>query len=479
VTGLLNAMATRSGPLPKGVVLDMWISKDEPGLTGLQEAVRRLQASHVKVYAAVDPMMEGAPGQLDPDYMERHALRLYDLLDGKGHTLFDHRHEVAKYDPELVIPMTSGSEHLQALPVKIATDFYDRSLTAAGDPIIVNMGEPKELRTRTYTFQLGEGGSPTFTQYQPGGGASGQTAEPDFGSKLVIVASLEKDRPGIRELSRAEVLAFAISERILPSDSARRPELLATPVLLLALVALFAALAAALFWLLFRKWARFRSRLWLLALASAGACLLGLALWVTGMSMLNRVYPQVTLVGIGILLSTVLSWRYTQRGLELRLITPPTDKPEAGREELPSYDVFISYGRTPENLAWVKENVYEWLLKERKADGTPLRIFFDQRSIEPGEDWFAKLALAIEGSRFFLPVYTSDYFSRRFCQFEMQRAAPRHVVLGDFIVAIAREAIKIPTQYDHIQCLDVQTDPHFMNRVVDRIRKREQVSPGG
>ena len=174
----------------------------------------------------------------------------------------------------------------------------------------------------------------------------------------------------------------------------------------------------------------------------------------------------MTLVGIGIIVSTGLSWFYTRRGLELKLITPPTDKPEPGAKELPEYDVFISYARTPENLAWVKANIYERLLKEQKADGSPLRIFFDQQSIEPGEDWFTKLALAIEGSRFFLPVYTSDYFTRRFCQFEIQRAAPRHVKLGDFIIAIAREDAHIPKQYDHIQYLDVRTDPGFMDRVV-------------
>ena len=225
-----------------------------------------------------------------------------------------------------------------------------------------------------------------------------------------MVGSLDKDQTDFRKLSGPEILAYAISERILPSDSAARPNVLASPTLLLALVVGFAALAVTLFWLLFRKWARFRSRLWLLALLSMGACMLGLALWVSGLSRLNYAYPQVTLVGIGILVSTGLSWFYTRRGLELKLITPPTDKPEPSAQELPEYDVFISYARTPKNLAWVKANVYEPLLKLQKADGSAFRVFFDQRSIEPGEDWFAKLALAIEGSRFFLPVYTADYF---------------------------------------------------------------------
>jgi hypothetical protein len=123
--------------------------------------------------------------------------------------------------------------------------------------------------------------------------------------------------------------------------------------------------------------------------------------------------------------------------------------------------------------------VYERLLKERNTDGSALRVFFDQRSIDPGEDFYKELALAIQGSRFFLPVYTSEYFTRAFCKFEIQRAALRHVQLGDFIVAIAREAVKIPIQFDHINYVDVEAAPDFMDRVVERIRKREKAQPGG
>lgn len=481
VTGLLKAMVNKPEALPKLVVLDIWISgTDDRGLPGLEQAIRGLQAAKVAVYAGVDPRQEqGVSGQLDPGYMARHAQRLYDLLDGKGHTRFDHLFGVAKYDPEVEISGVMGSEHLQALPVTIATNHYNRPVSAAAEPIVVKVGDAEELHRRTYTFRLGDDGRPTFTHYRSGGGGSPSGAEPDLRGKLVVVGSLDQDRTDFRKLSGPEILAFAISERILPSDSALQPKVLASPTLLLALVAGFAALAVALFWLLFRKLKRFRSRMWLVGLMSLGVCLLVLALWVSGLSRLNYAYPQVTLVGIGIIVSTGLSWFYTRRGLELKLIAPPTDKPEPGAEELPQYDVFISYARTAENLVWVKANMYERLLKESNADGSALRVFFDQRSIDPGEDFYKELALAIQGSRFFLPVYTSEYFTRPFCKFEMQRAALRHVQLGDFIVAIAREAVQIPIQFDHINYVDVKAAPDFMDRVVERIRKREKAQPGG
>jgi hypothetical protein len=481
VTGLLNTIAGRpEALLPKLVVLDISIAADTEGLTELQAAVERLQAAKVNVYAAVDPRDKGKMDQLDPGYMAHHAQSFYNLLDGKGHTKFHHIYNLVWYDPKLEIPIkvqkeSMGSELLEALPLLIATkDYQTPETTTSGPPIIVNIGKLNDLRDQTFTFQVGNG----FTHYQPDGG-SAASAEPDFKNKLVIVASLDAERPGMGELSRPEVLAFAISERILHGSIGERPKLLANTGLLLVLVAGFAALAVALFWLLFRKLKRFRSRLWVPVILSVGICLSGLALWVFGLSMLKNTYPQVTLVGIGIIVSTGLSWFYTRRGLELKLIAPPTDKPEPGAEELPQYDVFISYARTAENLAWVKANVYERLLKECNADGSALRVFFDQRSIDPGEDFYKELALAIQGSRFFLPVYTLEYFTRPFCKFEMQRAALRHVQLGDVIVAIAREAVQIPIQFDHINYVDVKAAPDFMDRVVERIRKREEAQPGG
>ena len=166
---------------------------------------------------------------------------------------------MVKYDPEVEIPGVMGSEHLQALPVTIATNHYNRPLNAAVAPIVVNVGDPEELHRRTYTVRLGEDGPLTFMYYRPEEGGSTSVVEPDFRGKLVVVGSLDKDRTDSRKLSGPEILAFAISERILPMDSVRQLKVLANPTLLLLLVFGFSASAATLFWLLFCKWRRFRS----------------------------------------------------------------------------------------------------------------------------------------------------------------------------------------------------------------------------
>jgi len=481
MTKLMTVMAEQPDDLPGIVVLDTWVSADTSGLGGLRNAVRRLIDERVPVYAGVNPTREGKPGQLDPDYMDRHAQSFYDMLNGKGHTRFSHIAGVIHYNPklELASPGGSGTSFIQALPAIIARNHYNVPVTS--EPVIVNLGDIEELRQRIYTFRSDAAGSTSFNPAYNGlNRAEGETAEaPSFRGKLVVVGSLHKDREKFEQLSGPEILSFAISERILPKGSILNPKALESPVLLFVIVVTSAGLSAILFRFLLLKLSFLRSNLWLTALLSMCAVLMLLVMWVLGLSMLNRVYTQVTLVAISTLVSTGLTWFAIRRDKEQKLIAPPAEESGKDGDDLHEYDVFISYARTSENLEWVKASLYEELQKLRKADGSKLRVFFDQRGIEPGEDWYRKLALAIEGSRFFIPVYTSDYFSRAFCQFEMKRAAPRHESLGDFIIPIARDDVEVPTQYDHIHYIDVRSDPDFMDRVIERIRKSIRVSKKG
>jgi hypothetical protein len=475
VSRLLRKLAEKPDNLPKLVVLDAWISADTSGLSGLKSAVGKLRDARVPVYAGVDPTREGKPEQLDAVYMDRHAVSFYDMLDGKGHTRFSHIAGVVHYQPSLDLPPTdiAGIQYVQALPVVLAMHHYN--VPATSKPVIVNLGQIGELRQHIWTYHHNENGEASFSPFSSESKvtATSRAGAPSLRGKVVIVGSLNKDREKFEQLSGPEVLAFAISERILPKSSNRPPEILENPLLLFGMVLAFAGLSVMLFHTLYRKLPTMRNRLWVLALANTGALLMLLAAWVAGLSLLNLAYAQITLVVISIVVSTGVSWFALRRGMEEKLIALPEEQSASDGKEMTEYDVFISYARTPENSAWVRAQVYERLLRLRKADGSPVRVFFDQRNIEPGEDWYRKLALSIQGSRFFLPVYTADYFSRKFCEFEMRRAALRHVELGDFFIAIAREDVTVPTQYNHIQYLDVRTDADFMDRIVERIRKQD------
>ena len=479
VAGLLNHMADHPESLPEIVAFDISFSGlDTLGISGLEQAIQRLQATKVAVYAGVDPRKEeGMSGQLDPEYMNRHAQHLYGILYGKGHTAFDHLYGVAKYDPELELTGQMGSEQLQALPVLIATNHFNRPLTTIAEPIVLNLGDPKELRNRSYTFRLRKGNIPTFIHYRQAGGDDAIGSEPDFKGRLVVVGCLDKDKTDFQNLSGPEILAFAISDRILPSESNILPKVLASPILLISLVFGFAVCALSFFKFLFRKWIYCRSKLWLLSAVSIIVCLLIMMLLVLALLKLKYVYPQVSLVGFSILLTIALTWIYTQRDSERKLITLNTENYEAGGDDRLKYDVFISYAHSPENSAWVKKNVYEPLMKIKKSNGTKLSVFFDENDIKPSENWQHKLALGIDASRFFLPIYTTDYFSRKFCQYEMEIAALRREDLKDFIIGIARHNFELPKPYRLINYLDVRNDDKFMARIIEIILDRTDVNP--
>ena len=94
------------------------------------------------------------------------------------------------------------------------------------------------------------------------------------------------------------------------------------------------------------------------------------------------------------------------------------------------YDIFISYAR--EELEWVQKNLYEPLSRCRTWDGRSPRIFFDigEEGISIGANWTEALARALESSRKFVPVYSTIYFSKPMCKWELHQAFTRDPI-GD------------------------------------------------
>jgi hypothetical protein len=92
-----------------------------------------------------------------------------------------------------------------------------------------------------------------------------------------------------------------------------------------------------------------------------------------------------------------------------------------------TYDVFISYAR--KDLEWVKGNLHEPLLRCRRPGvGTSTHIFFDlsEEGVTVGKNYYDALVEAISSSRFFLPVYSSAYFDRPMCRWELDIALGLH-----------------------------------------------------
>jgi hypothetical protein len=92
----------------------------------------------------------------------------------------------------------------------------------------------------------------------------------------------------------------------------------------------------------------------------------------------------------------------------------------AGTEQ--QYDIFISYAR--EDLGWVKTNLHERLLTCRTAEGAPPRVFLDvsDEGIPPGQNYLDVLASALQRSRHIVLVYSTVYFTKPMCDWELSLA---------------------------------------------------------
>jgi hypothetical protein len=447
VCGTLDALAHRPDERPRVVVLDIQIAEDPRGQELLKACIERTQARGVKVYAAANPLDRS--GNVDGGFIKSHAKELYrNVLDGYGHTLFEHKYGAAKYDPYIDLGDGRG---LPALPIKLAEQEYARPMTRAQSPIVLRMGDAREAGKRTLRAQ-----------------GSVEAARPDTRGKVVIVGSLAEDVSEIDARPGPELLAWAISERIVPADSAP-PRVLADWRLLLAAIAAFSALNLLCFAGLrvLRDARRARLPAWAIALASGAASSLVLVLSVWGLRQLAYLYPQVSLVVTGIVLSGGLAWLKDWREAEQNVFA--VDLHGRDRQPLEQYDVFISYSRAPANAEWVEENVFKPLSQLRKTDGSAVRIFFDRESIKPGTQWYGEIARAIEASRVFVPVYSEDYFERDFCRWEMQKAAIKAVKQPGFVLPVARVVAGIPPEYDHIQWIDVNLPRDFGRALIEAV----------
>lgn len=492
VGSLLDYLA-RLDSEPKGVILDIWIANDKRGLKYLKDGIRNLTKEHVQyskggtsnitkqnvpVYAAINPWRENSQ-EVDEGFMRWHAQDIYyNLLDGYGHTVIDYPSfydTVLKYDPLLTV----GAIQVPALVYEAYEDVNHKSpepLAQARQPKIIQMGRHADAMRHTATF-ISEGSDPAsgrFVHYcADGSGAPFNKQHPlDLSGKYLIVGSLNRDKENIAKRPGPELIGWALTSAVENGgENAKSIKVTDSPWLHLTTILAFPTLAFLIFSLLSQQLRHSRLRLSLAALGSVLTAVVLLALidyWVI-FKVFKTVYPQLSLATVGILVATGVAVAREKQILALQAYE--TDLAERKEAEANVYDVFISYSRAGENLQWVERHIYEPLSNTRKSDGPQLRIFFDRKSIMTGTSWYPKLAQAIHGSRFFLPVYSSDYFKKPFCRFEMERAAIKRVGQKDFILALARDTVEIPQEYNHIQFADASVDPEFMEHIVRQIRE--------
>jgi TIR domain len=281
-------------------------------------------------------------------------------------------------------------------------------------------------------------------------------------AQYVVIGSLIEDSDNVMARPGPLLLAWALSD-LLAGRSSAAPVPLNRPLASL-LLGLMGALAS---WSVFAAtFAGMRSKVsapnWtLLAVAICLlSCLIGLGLLILIQFLVvasGRVaplaWPTACVLAASLLaMASGVRWINDTRS-RLNL--------ERGAEEQAiAYDVFISYAHDPiENREWVRRHVAAPLSGLRHADGRPIRIFFDERSIEAGRQWKREIELALLGTCCFIPIYSERYFDRPYCREEIELADQLRIEGRLDFVPIARVTTGIPERYlRKVQYLDASVE---------------------
>lgn len=468
---------------PKAVMLDLYFdaicSSADPATCRPDAATAALTKSldaaaaadpRIAVYATENPIGTQGAGQIDAAFL--HALdrdNVYDHLSA-GHTIlqlaasdgvfYQRCYRIAQTDSA---GNAVGTQDLWALAYRVAMD-------AAGDRL-----SPCDTAQATQTMEAVRlGPQPDFAQhvarvtqrvpYPPGA---------DFTDKYVIVATLEKDlgplHKGAAPRSNPELLAWALSD-LLEHKNSEGGYFLPLPAneMLAVLVTVFAALTLVAFIAVFQGLRRLQLRAlrpylpWIAATAATVFALAAFGALETWMLFAKQIQPQVSLVALAVCFAGGLCG---ERGREILLEQSRTI--DAAPEESNDYDVFISYAH--DEFAWVYENVFVPLKDARTAGGRKLEIFFDTSSIRVGSGWQDKISLAIDGSRFIVPVYSETYFKRPYCRFEIKRAHRKWIGAGDAsrcVLPVMRGKPVILATVDDIQAVSIDEQPGLVAEIV-------------
>jgi hypothetical protein len=298
----------------------------------------------------------------------------------------------------------------------------------------------------------------------------------------LIVGTVRYDRLPFTDRSGPELLGWALSNALDQGSLVGRSayyDVQPPNAMLLLLVPAFSALAVlayAAFFLALKRIKLPGLRHLSPWLASGLALFVGFA-FVLAFELLlllsHHIQPQVSLILFGVVLASGLSGL---RGSQI--LADEASAIDAAPAEVYDYDVFISYAR--QDKAWVFEHVFVPFRDAELSNGRKLSVFFDTASIRPGTAWQATLSLAIDASRFIVPVYSEAYFKQPYCRFEIMRAHRKWVLSGTESRCVLPVVLGHPTilaAVDDIQALSIDDYPDLVQRHVAEIVERLSSSP--
>ena len=82
-----------------------------------------------------------------------------------------------------------------------------------------------------------------------------------------------------------------------------------------------------------------------------------------------------------------------------------------------------------------------------------------------GEAFTTRYMWAIVDSRFFIPIFSDDYYGRKHTRNEMDMAYKRFVEKKIVILPVALTAQPVPEIYSHLNYVDAQANPQFIEDI--------------
>jgi len=465
---------------PSAVILDVEFDPcqakpcGEPMASARKALVRSIRAAAAQfpVYATAEPSVDRDDVEIGP--LDRQDALIYGVLSGAAQTRFTsipksnglfYRICYANVPFVDETGQVQGTESIWSMVVRVLMTprLFASSPPCDATHVPVRLG-PKIPLAPPVVYRFTD--AHTFSSYS------------QFDEKMyVIVGTLQYDRSPFTDRSGPELLAWALSNALDQGSLVGREAYYdAQPpnAMLLLLVPVFSGLAVVAFVALFYqlKRTRLRSLRRLLPWLSSGlAAIFGLALFAafeTWMLASHHIQPQVSLISLGVLLASGLSGF---RAYQLILDEEQSIDPTPG--ETYDYDVFISYAH--EEGAWVFEHVYVPFRDATLPNGKKLSVFFDTSSIRSGTGWQSTLALAIDASRFIVPVYSETYFTKPYCRFEILRAHRKWILAGEesrCVLPVMRGHPRILAAVDDIQAVSIDDRPDLVQTHVIEILAR-------
>jgi len=440
IADFLNTIAG-TDKRPRSILLDIYFENEPQELETLKTALENVP-DETKIYGVYD-MREYEEITFEKNE-ENQAVTIYEnYLEGfRLHTIFEEKMGVLFYESELPFPRQGGGyELIEALASRVARDHnFDDAPPLEPRGFVLPVGNKESIQRQTVQF-LHEGNTT----------AGGTFSTPfEMEDKILIVGSLAADQITKINQTGVHLVAWALLDQLKGNALAKRP--LNKPAVYIGLVLFFALFAALLFALFFKYVKILQTKPFVIAILSFLAS--GILLVGVGAALLSLgVVIPVGLPLIAILLSAVLSWRFAYKFLVTGVV-----------EGAQKYDIFISYSRG--NSDWVIKNIYEPLTEFRKPNGDKLSIFFDRDSIGIGEAFTAKYMWAIVDSRFFLPVFSEEYYGKNHCRNEVDLAYKRSVEKLITLLPVAFSYDAVPQIYTHVNFIDITAKPDFINDIL-------------